>query len=153
MKQSLIVFAGPPLSGKTTLATRVSLDLQCPYLEMNAARLAILPDSKQSAADRDIAYRAVLYTAGKLLGAGSQRVILTATDGPAVHREGIRDVVRRYSAALFVVTCLVAPDEAVMRFRQRPRGHAALDLTEDKARKLAVVDDRLTRLVAHGLLT
>jgi predicted kinase len=138
MQQEVIVFSGPPLAGKSTLAARVAVELNCPYLEMDEARLALLPDSKQTPQDRDIAYRAVRYTATKLLAAGVPRVILCATYNPALHREGVGEMVQEFSAGLFVISCTVEPDEAVNRFRQRKGGHAAVDLTEDKVRRSAV---------------
>lgn len=137
MQQSIVVFSGPPLAGKSTLGARIAHDLNSPYLEMDEARKLILPGSTQSAADRDIAYRAISYATRKVLAVGVERAILCATYTEAEHRAGVADLVTACSARLFIVSLVVDPDEAVRRLLLRPAGHAAVDLTEDRVRALA----------------
>jgi hypothetical protein len=78
------------------------------------------------------------YAAAKLLSAAVPQLILCATYGPALHREAVRETVHQFAAKLFVVSCIVNADDAASRFRQRARGHAAVDLTEDKVRRSAL---------------
>ena len=61
--KKLVVFGGPPCTGKST----VGRALGWAHLEMDAARMALLPDAAHTRADREVAYRAVLWTAGHLL--------------------------------------------------------------------------------------
>ncbi len=72
----LIVFAGPPCSGKSTLAAELARRRGLPHLSMDATRQRILPGT-HTAADRRAAYRA-MHWATELLAHAGASVILDA---------------------------------------------------------------------------
>src|SRR3954447_6608285 len=84
----LIVFSGPPCSGKSTLAAEVARRLSLPHLSMDATRRRILPDAPHTRADRQAAYRAMHWAAELLLDAGASAVL----DAPYGHAEDRADL-------------------------------------------------------------
>ena len=128
----LIVFAGPPCSGKTTLAAQLARRLRLPHLSMDATRRRILPDAPHTRADRQAAYRAMHFAAELLLAAGSG-VILDAPDGhpeDRVEMEGIG------FGRMKLIECRVSLPAALRRFRERGPDPVRLDLTEDLVERL-----------------
>jgi predicted kinase len=146
-----IVLAGPPCSGKTTIALELARCLELPHLSMDAVRARILPDAAHTRADRQVAYRAMHLAAELLLRAGAG-AILDAPYGHAEDREELariaaatarrRSVVSRHAedreelariagAELRLIECRVSPETAVRRFRARGPDPIRLDLTEE----------------------
>jgi predicted kinase len=136
MKQ-LIVVIGPPCSGKSTLAAELGAALGAMVLDIDQIRQIVVPNSKQTQEDRDIAYRCMHLIAEKLLKAGANRVVLAATYGRREPRQWLRSVAERTSAEVCAIACKVSPETAVARFRSREPGHPAVDLTEDLVRRQA----------------
>jgi predicted kinase len=132
--KKLVIFAGPPCTGKSTIARA----LGHAHLEMDAARAAILPDAAHTRADRVIAYRAVLWTAACLL----RYTDIVICDGGYGHREE-RDACRTLAAAsgadLYLVEFTAPVDLLLQRNRERRAHHPGLDLT----------DARVTEIVEH----
>lgn len=85
-RPKIIIFSGPPCSGKSTFASDISVRMGFPHLQMDEIRACLIPQSKQSKTDRDIAYRAMHLLADHLLQKGVT-VILDATYGPYEHRD------------------------------------------------------------------
>ena len=69
----LIVFAGPPCAGKSTLAAEVARRRDLPVLSMDATRRRILPAAAHTRADRQVAYRAMHLAAELLLAPAPAR--------------------------------------------------------------------------------
>ena len=88
----LIVLTGPPCSGKSTLAGQLAAILGASVLDIDQIREIVIPNSRQSQEDRDIAYRCMHLVAEKLLGVGANTVILTATYSRRNPRQWLRSL-------------------------------------------------------------
>lgn len=134
----LIVLAGPPCSGKSFLARRLSDQLPGSAIHaMDDVRISELPDSVHSKSDRDFSYRRMHSRASASLASGVDTVILDATYGPFEHRREAVDIATNAGVPLYLVECRVDPDEAVFRYRGRLGPHAGVDLDEARVRQLA----------------
>lgn len=134
----LIVFAGSPLSGKSTLSKAISEDYSdSVLLEMDQTRLNELPDSEHNKADRNVAYRLTHFCADKALRKGKSTIILVATYAPPEHRRAVVELAKKWSVGIYLVECRVSPEDAVDRFWRRPVDHAGSDLTATRVRELA----------------
>jgi len=129
----LIVFAGPPCSGKSTLAAELARRLNLPYLSMDAVRQRILPHAAHTRADREVAYRAMHLAAESLLGADVS-AILDAPYGRAEDRVELARIARR--TELKLIECRVSPETAVRRFRERGPDPVRLDLTPELVERM-----------------
>ena len=136
--QLLIIMTGPPCSGKSTLAGELGATLGALVLDVDQIRQIVIPNSRQSQDDRDIAYRCMHLVAEKLLEAGANTVFLTATYSRRNPREWLRTLAESKSAQVCVLACRVSPEIAVTRFRSREPGHPAVDLTEDGVRQQVI---------------
>lgn len=133
---TVLVVAGPPCTGKSTLARSIAERRRFVHLEMDRLRARLLPDAGNAKSARTVAYRAMHAFAEVLLGLGHS-VILDATYGPADHRADVEALVTRTGAALFLVQCRAPADLAAVRFGGRATDHPANDLTAVKVEALA----------------
>ncbi|MFI4971045.1 MAG: AAA family ATPase [Hyphomicrobiales bacterium] len=133
----IVVLAGPPCSGKSTLARGFKGDSHVYMISMDEVRQLELPDSTHSKPDRDFAYRSMHARAASALQAGIETVVLDATYGPDSHRRALRQLAEDFDAGVFLVECRIHPDEAVYRYRTRSPLHAGIDLDEARVRRLA----------------
>ena len=148
--------AGPPCSGKSTLARTLSQLLTAPHLEMDAVRQRLLPHSDQRVEHRDLAYRA-MHCAAELLAPWCTTLVLDATYTAAVCRAEVVQVADRVGGQLFVIERRIDAVTAQQRFAMRHM-HAAVDLTAERVVQLvetypysdaavAVADDSRATLV------
>jgi predicted kinase len=135
MVAKLLVLAGPPCSGKSTLAGSIQTSFGINLLQADRILSNLIPDSQRSKSDRAVAYRAMHMLAEELLRC-ARSVVLDATYGLSVHRKAVETLVTNLAAPLYLIECHVSPDTAVTRFRNRP-DYPASDLTEARVRDLA----------------
>lgn len=136
MPARLIIFAGPPCAGKSSIAAELAARRGLPHLQMDATRCRILPAAPHTREDRAVAYRAMHFAAELLLTAGAGVIL----DAPYGHPEDRRDVARAAAAsgaAAFLVECAVPPETAVARFSLRGPDPVRRDLTAERVRELA----------------
>jgi predicted kinase len=111
----LIIFAGPSCSGKSTLAAEVARRRGLPHLSMDATRQRLMPTAAHTRADRQVAYRAMLFAADLLLAAGAGVVL----DAPYGHVEDRAELARVAAGRDKLIECRVAPETAALRLRAR----------------------------------
>jgi predicted kinase len=140
-KKLLLVFAGPPLSGKSALAKKIKKDYRdsvSALFEMDEIRKEILPNSDHNKADRNVAYQVMHFRADEALRKGKSTIILVATYAPPEHRQAVVELAKKRHAEIYLVQCHVSPEDAVYRFLfERPPNHAGRDLTVTRVRELA----------------
>ena len=129
--RKLVVFGGPPCTGKST----VGRALGHAHLEMDEARVRLLPEAAHTRADRAIAYRAVLWTAVHLLRY-TDIVICNGGVGHAEDRAGCEDVAAEAGARLLVVEFTAPLDVLLERNRARRAHHPGLDLTDERVTEI-----------------
>jgi predicted kinase len=132
----LIVFAGPPCAGKSTVAKELARRLNISRLSMDATRRRILPDAAHTREDRKAAYRAMHFAAELLLQNGVS-AILDAPYGHGEDRVELDRIVEAGRARLCLVECRVSPDTAARRLGQRGFDPDRPDLTEAVVAKSA----------------
>lgn len=135
MSPKLIICAGPPCSGKSTVALALANKFNCRLLQMDCILSVLMPHSDWSEADRLLGYRSMLLMAGELICC-ARSVVLDATFTSEACRELLRSFTHELQAETHVFEIRVSPEVASRRFQTR-RGHAAVDLTEKRVRELA----------------
>ena len=129
----LIVFTGPPCSGKSTLAAEVARLRGLPHLSMDSTRQRLLPDAAHTRADRQVAYRGMHFAAELLLTSGAGAVL----DAPYDQPEDRAELARIAGKQCKLIECHVSPDIAAARLRERGLNDPARpDLTEERVRRL-----------------
>jgi predicted kinase len=130
----LIVFAGPPCSGKSTLAGELARRRGIPHLSMDSTRQRILPGSSHTREDRQTAYRAMHFAAELLLSVGASVIL----DAPYGHDEDRAELSRLAAGTDFrYIECRVSPETAARWFRARGPDAERPDLTEENVRQSA----------------
>jgi len=135
MGPKLIVCAGPPCSGKSTLAAALATRFDCRWLQADRVLSLLLPGSDRNEADRLLGYRATLMIASEIIVC-SRSVVVDATFTTPACRELLRSCVYELRAETHVIQIRVTPETAVRRFKMRS-GHPATDLSEARVRDLA----------------
>jgi predicted kinase len=102
---------------------------------MDDARARLLPGAAHTRADREVAYRAVLWTCGHLLRY-TDIVICNGGFGHEEDREGCRAVARAAEAELRVVEFTGPLAVLLERNRARRATHPGLDLTDARVAEI-----------------
>lgn len=126
----LIVFSGPPCSGKSTLAEKLSQETKFVYLQMDRVCDRLFSGSMHGPRHREVSYRAMHFAAEQLLER-NQSVILDATYRHERHRLSLQQIRDKTGAELYLIQCKVSVAEALRRFAER-LDHPAIDLTEKR---------------------
>ena len=129
-----MVVAGPPCSGKSSLARALASELLV-HVQIDAVFDLLLPGSDRNPDDRLLAYEAGARLARVLLDHGRTPMV-ECTYAWRRQRATLANVVDEATTSFRVVEVVTAPEEAVRRYRLSP-GHRATDLTERKVRERA----------------
>lgn len=132
MTAKLVALAGPPCSGKSSIAEAIQKKFDLHWLQLDLILRQLMPNSQHGRADRDVAYKAMHLTAEELLR-GGRSVLLDATYSAGEHRSTVEALVTALAVPLYLIECQVSPDVATRRFADRPP-HLARDLTEERVR-------------------
>ena len=112
---------------------------------MDATRQRLMPTASHTRADREVAYRAMLFAAELLLQARSGAVL----DAPYGHAEDRADLARVAAGRWKLIECRVSEQVAVERLRARGIPDPSRpDLTEERVVRL----NREYRYSGDGLL-
>lgn len=135
MRGRVVVVAGPPLAGKSTLSKALSDQLGALLLSTDQLREVIFPEGSHSAEERDACYRAMHWLTGCLAPSG-MTVVLDATYGRQEHRDGLEELISQTGLQLVLIQCRVSPEEALRRLVRRRADHPARDLTPQRVASL-----------------
>lgn len=135
--RKLVVFSGPPCSGKSTLGELLSARLGFEYRQMDKIRKCLFPESQHEPEHRKIAYAAMHMIANEFLTRGKS-LIVDATYSPIEQRKAIESIAQAQGAQLYLIECTVPVNVAVKRFDndRNHDAHPAVDLTSDKVAAL-----------------
>jgi len=131
----IIIFCGPPCSGKTTKSKALSSKSKITRLSVDETCERLYGNKILSELERDIAYKGIHESAEKIIQS-NQDVILDGTYARDKQRDAISLVALANNAVLEINECYVSPDDAVKRFLER-ENHSAKDLTEERVKFLA----------------
>lgn len=131
----IVVFSGPPCSGKSYIGERLAARRGLIHLEMDAIRVRLLPQAAHTRADRVVAYRAMHYAA-EMLARSGRSVIVNAVYGHRRDRMEIYECAGRAHAQLYLVQFKVSLPVALERARLRRQRHPGLDLDDARVTHL-----------------
>ncbi len=137
MKPALVIFAGPPCSGKSTLGALLAKRQDIVHLEMDAFRLRLLPEAAHTREDRQVAYRGMHYAAQLLLERGHS-VIVNAGYGHPEDRAEAAAVAARTGARLLLAEFTLPLEVALERAGARRGVHPGHDLTDERVTELVL---------------
>jgi predicted kinase len=148
----ILVFSGPPCSGKSEIANRLEASRGWLHLEMDAIRERLLPDSSHCRTDRKIAYRA-MHLVAETMAARGHAVIVNAGYSHSEDRQAVAQAAARAGVPLVLIELTVTPETAIARSKRRRASHPGLDLSDNRVAEL-VKTFPLTRcgLVVDGEL-
>ena len=135
-ERQLVIFCGPPCSGKSTLARKIQEETGFKSLGLDEIQSRLIPKSTHTNEERDIAYREMHRMAERLLVTGFN-VILDATYARPKMLDDLQKLIFATNVAAFTLQCRVDPATAIERFWVRLGGHQARDLTAARVQRLA----------------
>jgi predicted kinase len=127
----IIVFSGPPCSGKSTLGAKLSTTRSIPHLELDAIRARILPNFRNSREDHLTAHRALHLVAEVFLDL-NMNVIANAMYNNVEERRDVEELAARLGAPLYLIECRVPPQTAILRNARRRDQHPDYELTDER---------------------
>jgi predicted kinase len=131
----LIVFSGPPCSGKSTLGAKLSTTWSIPHLELETIRARILPNSRNTHEDHMIAHRTMHLVAEVFLELG-MNVIANAAYSIVEERRDLEELAARMSTPLYLIECRVSPQAAAQRNARRREQQPGYELSDERVLEL-----------------
>lgn len=132
----VLVCAGPPLTGKSTVAKAFAIKKQWTYIEVDSILSLLIPSSDRCLEHRKLGYRAAHMLIG-LLSEFGQNVVIDCTYSRLFYRQDLVTAVNQVKGSLYLVEFRVDQATALLRFKNR-QGHPAIDLTEKRVSDLVV---------------
>lgn len=133
----VLVLAGPPCAGKSSVGKVLAADLsrsRSVYIEVDSLFSLLLPESNRSRNDRMLGYDAAHVLARMLFERGLTPVLECTYSRLQQRASLVTAMADIPEAPLWVAEFHVCPDEAVQRFRRRRQ---ATDLDEHLVRERA----------------
>lgn len=133
MNQTIIVLAGMPGAGKTTLGIAISRALGVPMLDKDTLKAPLLAAGISEPVAASTAYALFFAVARDLVVVQGQSVIL---DSPTIYPQILataRAIAEEVGAKVKIIACRVGFDtrQARMAARERKLSHLAADATPD----------------------
>lgn len=132
----VLVCAGPPLAGKSTVAKAFAVKKHWTYIEVDSVLSLLIPNSNRCLEHRKLAYRAAHMLIGLLLESG-QNAVIDCTYSRLFYRQDLVTAVNQVKGSLYLAEFHVDPATALLRFKNR-QDHPAVDLTETRVSDAAV---------------
>lgn len=128
MNQSLIIFSGVPLTGKSKLAREVKKWVGIDYLDVDQIRNEVLPSPKKRLSEKEeqekmkIAYEVMYERAREILRSGKS-VILVATHSRSSFHYRFVDITNELSVPLYVFKIVTPLPVIETRLLKRKKNH------------------------------
>ncbi len=121
----LIVISGRPCTGKTSLGRRLAAECGLPFLSKDAIKEQLFDTLgwEEGEPSRDLArasYSVLFYVTEELLRSGTSLIVESNFDA-RLSRTPLLEMMRRYGAAVFEISCQADPAVLLRRFRERAR--------------------------------
>jgi predicted kinase len=135
MTAKMVIFAGPALAGKTTLAREFARRRAYVFLSGDDVRKRLFSLPEQTEERRDASYNAMHFAAGLVASLGHD-VVIEATYIRTSRRQALASVIRECGATPFLVECSINVETALERLEHRGPEHPGIDLIEARVREL-----------------
>lgn len=130
----VLICAGPPLAGKSTVAEAFAIKKNWTYIEVDSVLSLLIPDSNRCLEHRKLGYSAAHMLIGLLLESG-RNVVVDCTYSRLFYRQDLVAVVNQVKGSPYLAEFHVDRKAALLRFRNR-QAHPAVDLTEKRVTEL-----------------
>lgn len=142
-EKNLIIIAGPPLAGKSSLSTTLGKMIKAQVLIQDDVLTEIIPNSDRNLQDRISSYMEMHSRAQRFLDLG-ENVILEGTYSRSAYRSGL--ITLSGFNKIVIIEIRIEPDEALKRFQKRtghPGTNNTIEIIELAAKNYAYSDEAI----------